>query len=204
MFAKIAMTKCNAAKNFENCVSCCMGKLAKEKSVDVKKNKLNDISKPRELIYDGIKILKPPDCFDKNIFAKCQCRCKTHSQLSRHENSYRTPWHFCYHETPPTRPPYELIVSNLEESCVSACDRHSGMVCEDHDLITINNCDNLNKKFTCRSCEGNRGSDQPAFKVKEKSCLYNTNLQFISCSGNTNQRRDYVHAGNHGDSAVAS
>ena len=68
--------KMQCCKNFENCVSCCMGKLAKEKSVDVKKNKLNDISKPRELIYDGIKILKPPDCFDKNIFAKCQCRCK--------------------------------------------------------------------------------------------------------------------------------
>ena len=175
--------KMQCCKNFENCVSCCMGKLAKEKHNDAKKNNVNDISKPRELIYDGIKIFKPPDCFDKNIFAKCQCRCKTHSQLSRHENSYRTPWHFCYHETPPPRQPYELIVSNVEESCVSACDRHHGMVCEDHDLVAINNCDNLNKKFTCGSCEGSRGSDQPAFKVNEKSCLYNTNLQYISCSG---------------------
>ena len=183
--------KMQCCKEYETCISCCIGKLEEEKEQNgnndkstIKNAKDNmDKTKPIELVYDGIKIFKPPQCYDENPFIKCQCRCKTHSQLSRHENSYRTPWHFCYHETPPSRPPYELIIANREESCVSACHRHQGMICEDHDLVAINNCAYLKKTFSCKSCNGNRGSDQPAFNPKEKSCLFNNNLQYISCSG---------------------
>ena len=168
-------------KNYEMCVSCCMG----QPEMQSLKSKTRRLLAPVPLVYNGLKIFKSPDCGSSDPFLKCKCRCRTHSQMTRHENSYESPWHFCYHKTPPKRDPPVLFAGDVGESCDHVCKRHDDKVCEDHDLIAVNTCENLRSKFPCAGdkCEKNHGSDQPAMSIKGNACYINTNTQYISCSG---------------------
>jgi hypothetical protein len=70
-------------------------------------------------------------------------------------------------------------------------DDGGGYVCDDVDLVGLNTCDVLQKHFPCeRGCEGNVGSDQPAYVPSSSSggasagkCLFNQNPQYFSCTG---------------------
>ena len=65
----------------------------------------------------------------------------------------------------------------------------SGYVCDDIDLRGLNKCPVLEQYFPCeKGCEGNVGSDQPAYVAGGGSgnrgkCFTNANSQYFSCSG---------------------
>ena len=183
MSKKFQCESCNprmqCCKDFEMCISCCMGHSdLNERFVGRK------LLSPVQMKYNGLDIWKPPDCFSDDVFLKCKCRCRTHSQLTRHENAYESPYHFCYHKVPPSRPPAVMYAGDAGESCNEVCARHGNKVCEDHDLIASNTCEMMKMKFPCgSSCQKNRGSDQPAYDLDKKKCLLNNSPQFISCSG---------------------
>ena len=103
------------------------------------------------------------------------------SQLTRHENTYKTDFHFCHYDVPPARPMPEVRVGRQGESCNEVCarartsrgsgtsdhipasaplrnevdDDGSGYVCDDIDLRVVNTCEMLRKHMGCeKGCEG--------------------------------------------------
>ena len=145
-----------------------------------------------------VDIQKHPDCFAEreDPFRACSCRCRTHSQLTRHENEYKTKFHFCHYDEPPARPMPEIRVGRQGESCNEVCatprasseagttdnkptsalshdesgDDGSGYVCDDIDLRVVNSCEMLRKYMGCElGCEGSVGGDQPCMVMAAAS-----------------------------------
>ena len=219
--------------SFEACVSCCMqslvGAARANGSTTGTPNKRRELLEQRFQNYGvyagekktllgvarfvkdvGVKVMKHPDCFKKeDPFRMCSCKCRTHSQTLRHENMYKTAFHFCHYEKPPPRPIPDIRVGKQGESCTSVCSRSrsrmqsssmskmkydddddgSDYICDDIDLRYINTCESLRKHMKCeKGCESTVGGDQPCLVVSPTSdkvgkCLFQGNAQYFSCSG---------------------
>ncbi|KAJ8904688.1 hypothetical protein NDN08_001206 [Rhodosorus marinus] len=76
----------HCCKHFEFCVSCCLSVSKESPSARLR----------------NMERLKIYDLASSGTFEVCAVACKSHSGSLLHENAYRSPYHHCYGEEPPT------------------------------------------------------------------------------------------------------
>ncbi|KAI5659505.1 hypothetical protein M9H77_28298 [Catharanthus roseus] len=178
-------------KSYEFCVSCCLNPTQTQKELALK-----------------VKIAKPATAGTyMSVFDFCAGRCRHNSESVVHENAYLNDFHHCFSlpsnsseishmQTEVRLAGIKIVIGRQGESCDSVC-KSNGQSCVPNKLALLNQCETMQKYFTCKgSCLASIGADQPAEVVEDApkdlnpgTCLYTEKLSMLSCEGSHQHTR---------------
>ncbi len=89
-------------------------------------------------------------------------------------------YNYCYGE--PEKSKYHLMFSGLLESCDETC-ANKKMICDVRFMQYINQCEQLQKHFSCSSCEEKFSSYAPSYMLEDDEgvCVLSTDKMLFNC-----------------------